>query len=172
MSRLVTDLLLLAQVEAGRVIERRPVHLASVVERVAREAHQRADGREIALSPLEQVQLVGDEDRLAQVVRNLVDNAIRHTQPGARIGIALKREDGWARLDVSDTGAGIPAEHLEHVFERFYRVGRRPDQDGGSGLGLAIVKHLTEAHGGRVSVDSEVGAGTRFTVRLPVQPDI
>jgi heavy metal sensor kinase len=170
MSRLVTDLLLLAQVEAGRVVERRPVQLTSLVERVTHEAQQRADGREITLSPLEPVQLVGDEERLAQVVRNLVDNAIRHTEPGARIDIALKREDGWARLDVSDTGAGIPAEHLDHVFERFYRVGRHPDHDSGSGLGLAIVKHLTEAHGGRVSVDSVVGSGTRFTVRLPVQP--
>ncbi len=168
MSRLVTDLLTLAQVEASRVVERRPVALDALVERVASEAQLRADGHRIAVEALEPVQVIGDDERLAQVVRNLVDNALLHTPAGSEITIALDRDGGWAQLSVSDTGEGIPPEHLGRVFERFYRAGRRPSQGGGTGLGLAIVKHLAEAHGGSVSVESKVGRGSRFTVRLPV----
>ncbi len=166
MSRLVTDLLMLAQVESGRVVERRPVALDAIVEKVAREVTQRADGHRITVGPLEPIQVIGDDERLAQVVRNLVDNALIHTPASAEVSIALEREDGWVELSVSDTGEGIPPEHLRRVFERFYRVGRRPGQ-GCAGLGLAIVKHLAEAHGGSVSVESQVGRGSRFTVRLP-----
>jgi two-component system, OmpR family, sensor kinase len=170
MSRLVTDLLLLAQVESERLIERRPLELASVVATVAQEAEQQADSHTIRVSPLEPVRVVGDEQRLAQVVRNLVDNAVRHTPTGTEIAVSLRRENGWARLDVADTGGGIAPEHVDHLFERFYRAGRHPTGDGGTGLGLAIVKRLTEAHGGEVSVDSVLGEGTRFTVRLPATP--
>jgi signal transduction histidine kinase len=172
MSRLVADLLVLARVEAGEVIEHRPVDLGALVERIAREAALRAADRRVVVERNDPVEIAGDEDRLAQVIGNLVDNALKYTPPGGRIALSLVREDGWAHLTVADTGAGIPPEHLPHIFERFYRVDKIGARAaGGAGLGLAIVKHLTEAHSGRVAAESEVGRGSRFTVRLPLRPE-
>jgi signal transduction histidine kinase len=169
MSRLVSDLLLLAQVEAGLVIERRPVALHELVERIAHEAHQRADGRIVSLERLEPIEVTGDEIRLAQVLANLVDNALKHTPPGGLVSLGMGRENGGARLTVTDTGEGIAAEELPHVFDRFFRSSRaRSPSQNGAGLGLAIVKHLTEAHGGQVGVESQQGRGSRFTVWLPL----
>ena len=105
---------------------------------------------------------------LALLVRNLVDNAIRYTRPGGRISVELGEDDGDAVLAVSDTGVGIPQRDLPRVFERFYRVDRaRSRETGGTGLGLSIVRHIVENLAGRVSVESELGRGTRFEVRLP-----
>jgi heavy metal sensor kinase len=171
MSRLVQDLLTLAQVEAGRVIELRPVALDALVTRIAREAEPRADGQRLHVEAAETVELLGDEGRLTQVLTNLVDNALRHTPSGGTITLRLARENGWARVAVADTGEGIPAEHLPHIFDRFYRADKaRARAGGGTGLGLAIVKHLTEAHGGWVTVESAPGRGTCFTVWLPLRP--
>jgi signal transduction histidine kinase len=134
-------------------------------------AQARADARRVVVERSEPVEISGDEDRLAQVLTNLVDNALKYTPRGAEICLGLTRQDGWARLSVADTGEGIPPEHLPHIFDRFYRVDSAGTRAAaGSGLGLAIVKHLTEAHGGRVEVDSTPGRGTRFTVLLPVRP--
>jgi heavy metal sensor kinase len=172
MSRLVSDLLVLARVEAGQLIEQRPVALDELLERVARETQLRANGRRVELDGVEPVEILGDEGRLAQVLTNLVDNALEHTPAGGRIGLGLDRRDGWARLTVVDTGEGIPQEHLPRVFDRFYRVDKaRARASAGAGLGLAIVKHLAEAHGGRVTAESEAGRGSRFTVWLPVRPE-
>lgn len=168
MTRLVSDLLVLAQVEAGQVVERRPVALYPLLERVVAEAKPHADGRQIQVAGPADIQLVGDEGRLTQVFANLVDNALKYTLPNGAISVRLDREDGWASICVADTGVGIAPEHLPHVFDRFYRVRKARAESNGTGLGLAIVKHLTEAHGGRVSVDSEPGRGSRFTVRLPL----
>ncbi|MBI4213760.1 MAG: HAMP domain-containing histidine kinase [Chloroflexi bacterium] len=168
MSRLVRDLLLLAHTEAGQVIERRPLALGSVVERAAQEARHRADGRRVEIGPCEPVHLQADEGRLSQMLTNLVDNAVQHTGPDGRISLSLAREDGWARIRVTDDGEGIAPQHLAHVFERFYRASGTPSGAGGTGLGLAIVKHLAEAHGGKVTVESEPGGGTTFTVWLPL----
>jgi signal transduction histidine kinase len=169
MSRLVADLLLLAQVEAGQVVERRRVPLFPVLERVAEEARHQSNGREISLEGNRAVEILGDEGRLRQVFSNLVDNAVKHTLPDGHVRVMLDRYDGRARVSVVDDGEGIPAEHLTHVFDRFYQV-RPPQADSATspGLGLAIVKHLTEAHGGTITVDSEVGRGSRFTVWLPL----
>jgi len=112
-----------------------------------------------------------DETRLMQVLGNLVSNAIRYTPEGGQINLSgHQHENGWVILKVSDTGSGIPAEALSHVFERFYRAdASRTDSDGGSGLGLAIAKAIIEAHGGRIEVESEAGKGTAFTVYLPTK---
>ena len=112
--------------------------------------------------------VMGDRESLVQVVDNLLDNAIKYTPPGGRVRMTALAEDGTVRLEVSDTGVGIPEEDLERVFERFYRVDKARSRDvGGTGLGLSIVKHLVGAMGGQVGVRSEVGTGTTFSVVLP-----
>jgi two-component system sensor histidine kinase BaeS len=110
-----------------------------------------------------------DPERLAQVLGNLLDNALRHTGPGGAVTVAAAAAHGYVTLQVADTGAGIPHEHLPHVFERFYRVDTARDRNhGGSGIGLAITKALVEAHGGRITATSSgPGAGAVFTVQLP-----
>jgi signal transduction histidine kinase len=100
---------------------------------------------------------------------NLVDNALRHTPSGGRVAVALHVSETVADLSVTDSGVGIPAEHLPRIFDRFYRVqSARSREDGGTGLGLAIVKQIVAAHGGQVQVWSEPGRGSRFTAQLPL----
>ena len=111
-----------------------------------------------------------DPDRLRQIVQNLVENALRYTPAGGTVEIALRAEDGGLRFQVADTGHGIGATDLPHIFEHFYRTDQsRARASGGTGLGLAIVKSLVEAHHGRVTVESTPGAGSTFTVRLPMR---
>lgn len=173
MSRLVQDLLLLAQAEADQVLDRRVVDLGPLVERVAHEARQRAAERAVHVELGDPVEVFVDEGRLEQVLTNLVDNALQHTRTDGRIELSIEREDGWARIQVTDDGEGIAPEHLPYVFERFYRGSGAVsggEAQSGLGLGLAIVKHLTEAHGGRVSVESAPGAGATFSVWLKARP--
>ena len=168
MSRLVSDLLLLARVESGQLVERRPVALRPLVQDVARVAQGRATGQHLRVEAPVDVELLADEGRLAQVLTNLVDNALRHTPAGGTVTLRLDTQDSWARLAVADTGEGIAPEHLPHVFDRFYRADQaRKQPSDGTGLGLAIVKHLAEAHGGWVTAESRPGQGSCFTVWLP-----
>jgi len=170
MSRLVADLLMLARIETGQVVERRQLALDRVVQQVAHEVRPRAEGRHLALEHVEPIDVLGDEGRLAQILTNLLDNALRHTPRDGTISIRLERQDGWAHLSVTDTGEGIRPADLPHIFERFYRGGRSAaDRDDGTGLGLAIVKYLTEAHDGRVTAESELGRGSSFAVWLPAR---
>jgi two-component system, OmpR family, sensor kinase len=171
MRRLVNDLLLLGQAEAGEFLQRAPVELDGLLAEVAEQARAQADERSVELGPLEPLTTVGDRDRLKQLLWNLVENALRYTPPSGTIRLSLGREDGWAELAVVDDGPGIPAEQLPRVFDRFYRVDRaRSRATGGAGLGLAIVKHIAQAHGGSVSVQSTLGLGSAFWVRLPAEP--
>jgi signal transduction histidine kinase len=118
---------------------------------------------------LTDVEVAGSRRDLAIAIRNLLDNAIRHTPSGGKIGAELEVMGEEAVLRLEDTGEGIPTRDVERVFERFYRVDNaRSRATGGTGLGLAIVKHVVESHGGIVGVESELGAGSTFTVRLPV----
>jgi signal transduction histidine kinase len=167
MSRLVSDLLLLARVEAAQVIEQKPVAVRPLLDSVAGEARRRSQGQEVRMLAGDATTVLGDEGRLAEVFTNLVDNALKHTPPGGSVVLHSEYQDGWVRVRVRDDGEGIAGEDLPHVFERFYRGSRRGPQDGGAGLGLAIAKHLTEAHGGHVTVRSEPGQGAEFTVLLP-----
>jgi heavy metal sensor kinase len=115
------------------------------------------------------VSVDGDRARIKQVVVNLLDNAIKYTPPGGTINLNVRASDGKAVLEVVDTGMGIPAGALPHIFERFYRVDQARSRDaGGAGLGLAIVKSICAAHGGRVEVESAEGKGSRFRVELPL----
>jgi signal transduction histidine kinase len=114
------------------------------------------------------VEIEGDAVRIAQVVANLLDNAIKYTDEGGRITVRVSKESDTARFEVADTGIGIAAHALPHLFERFYRADKsRSRSSGGAGLGLAIVKAICTAHQGDVSIASLEGSGTRVTVSLP-----
>lgn len=115
------------------------------------------------------VAIHGDGDLLMTALRNLIDNAIRYSPPNTTVGVGLRQRDGYAQISVTDQGPGISAEEQERVFERFYRVdGARSRQTGGTGLGLSIVKHVLANHGGEVSLWSQPGQGSTFTLRLPI----
>lgn len=175
MKRLVNDLLNLAQLESGHfhtTLQR--IDLNDVLVRVGRKFQALASDREIdyvvqsATGAIPWV--TADEDRMEQVCINLVDNAIRHTGPGGRVSLILTTRSRFVRLQVSDTGTGIPAEDLPYIWERFYKVdkARTRGHSGGTGLGLAITKHIVMEHGGDIMVDSIVGEGTTFTISLPI----
>jgi two-component system OmpR family sensor kinase len=178
MGLLVQDLLLLARLDQQRPLERTPVDLAVLVVDAVHDAHvvapdrsvnlrlPQADGEEPASVPV-----LGDQERLRQVIGNLVTNAITHTPAGTPVEVRLRSEGTEAVLEVADSGPGLPPEAAERVFERFYRADPARGRDnGGTGLGLAIVAALVAAHGGRVSVDTAAGVGTTFQVRLPLAP--
>lgn len=172
MTRLVQDLLFLADADANASIERHDVALETIVASVAEDARaiaRRDDGaREIVLEANDPVVVEGDPERLRQMIWNLVENAARYTPAGGTVTIALRGRGPIAELTVADTGIGISPEHLPHLFERFYRVDTgRSRALGGTGLGLSIVRQITEAHGGQVRVRSTPGQGSTFTVALP-----
>jgi len=174
MSTLVEDLLLLARLDAGRPLERAPVDLTRLVLDAVGDAHAAGPGHRWQLDlPEEPVTVPGDASRLTQVLTNLLANARTHTPAGTAVTVGLQVVGGAARLRVTDTGPGIPAELQPHVFERFARgsTGRaRAGNDTAStGLGLAIVHAVVAAHGGTVELRSEPGS-TEFTVTLPLSP--
>jgi len=173
LNRLVDDLQELSLAEAGKLrIQRQPVALSDVVHRAIEAFWARAQAGEIELriDLPEDLPLVDiDPQRIGQVLRNLLDNALTHTPPGGEIAIAAHADGQWVAVNVQDTGSGIAPEDLPYVFERFYRADKsRSRATGGTGLGLSIAKQLIEAHGGRIEVESAVGQGTRFTFTLPV----
>lgn len=173
LTRLVEDLHELALAEAGQLrLERLPVDVADLaraaVAQFARVAE--AEGVQLTLAAEDGLpQVAGDADRLAQVLTNLLGNAVRHTPPGGEIAVRVERAGPQVRIQVADSGTGIAAEDLPHVFDRFYRGDKsRSRRNGGAGLGLAIARQLVAAHGGQIEVSSAVGQGTTFTVWLPV----
>jgi len=167
MTRIVNDLLILAEVESGQLDREQTVSLKELLLDAHERALQLAGGRQVVIERQEDLWVKGDAHRLDQLIGNLVGNAIKYTPEGGTITLSLYQDGDWARLDVADTGMGIPAEHLPHIFERFYRVDKAHSRrSGGSGLGLAIVKGIAEQHGGKVSVTSEPGKGSTFSVWL------
>jgi two-component system OmpR family sensor kinase len=168
MSLLVDDLLLLARLDEGRPLERRPVDLTTVVGEAVDAARVVEPDRTIELA-VEQVTVTGDEDRLRQVLDNLLANARTHTQPDTPVSVGLRRVDGRAELTVADRGPGLTEEQAARVFERFYRVDdSRARASGGVGLGLSIVTAVTEAHGGTAEVRPTPGGGATFVITLPL----
>jgi len=118
------------------------------------------------------LRISGDPEALRRLVDNLVVNAVTYTPAGGWVRVGLAHEEGKAVLTVADSGIGIPTEHLERIFERFYRVDKaRSRAKGGTGLGLAIVKHSVNLHGGEISVQSRPGSGSTFTVSIPLPRD-
>jgi two-component system OmpR family sensor kinase/two-component system sensor histidine kinase BaeS len=173
LTRLVADLRDLALAEAGQLrLERKPLSLENVISQVSEGLEIQAHEKEVALKfesagGLPQIQ--ADEQRIAQVLFNLMSNALRHTPAGGTITISAEAREDRVLVSVRDTGTGIPPEGLPHVFERFYRADRsRARSTGGSGLGLTIAKQIVEAHGGQIWAQSWLGAGSTFAFSLPL----
>jgi PAS domain S-box-containing protein len=170
--RLVGDLLLLSRIEAGSMpLELAPVSIPDLVAEVARSGSPGAakQGVRIDVSAEDGPPVRADQTRLQQVFDNLVANAVKFTNPGGRVRLAATHDDQAWRVDVEDSGIGIPAGELDHIFDRFVRASNaRTASLPGTGLGLSVVKAITELHGGRVEADSAVGRGTTFRVYLPV----
>lgn len=170
MRSLIDSLLLLARFDSGQPelkVER--LDLSEIATESVELVRPLADERHIQLgSDTPPVPFVGDRQRLGQVVTNLLSNAIRYNHDGGRVDVRVERVNGDAVVSVSDTGIGIPAGDLPHIFERFFRVDRaRARADGGTGLGLAICQSVVEAHGGQITARSELQRGTTVEVRLP-----
>jgi len=173
LNRMVNDLLYIAQMQAGHDIKPvlRPVELDSLLLEVFARSRSLAvpKNQKVTLLHEDVATTVGDRDQLQHLLLNLVDNAIKYTPEGGAIGLGLWVEGGTARVEVTDTGPGIPQEELPHIFDRFFRTqSARDTVRSGSGLGLSIVKTIAEAHGGRIEVVSRVGEGTTFRLHLKV----
>ena len=172
---LATNLLELSKLDSGLVLlELRPDDLRAAVELAVEQADGAARKRGVRLShqlPDQPLRIRHDPQRIGQVVTNLVHNAIKFTPRGGSVEVRLAPSGSGARIDVIDTGVGIDEDELPHVFERFYRGSQANEARGsGSGLGLAIVRSIVDMHGGAITVESQVGAGSRFTVTLPPDP--
>jgi signal transduction histidine kinase len=173
LTRLSQNLLFLARGQASRVtLSFANADLGKFISEVTRNLLPAVADKGLELSvdlPEESARTFIDADRMQQVIHNLLENAIRYTNPGGRIHVRLSSTPSEARIEISDTGIGIPEQHLPFVFERFFRTDRaRRAHPGGSGLGLSIVRWIVEAHKGKVGVSSRVGEGTTFTITLPL----
>jgi signal transduction histidine kinase len=171
LGRLVEQLLDLSKLESGAAfLERRPTALAPVVDRVVGEVMMGRDGSvRVSTAVPAGVIVMGDEERIHQVLFNLLDNALRFTPAGGRISVRAVRLDATCEVSVEDTGPGVPDAHRPFVFERFYRVDpARARSDGGTGIGLTIAKSVVEGHGGRVWVEEAAGGGAAFRFTLPL----
>jgi two-component system phosphate regulon sensor histidine kinase PhoR len=173
LARLTEDLLVLSKMDAERLeLEIRRLSVSQLIESCLETAQRRAAEKDLRISvnaPQRLPDIAGDRRRLAEVLQNLLDNAIQYTLPGGQIVLSAEEGDAEVVVTVSDTGIGIPRADQPRIFERFYRVDvARSREAGGTGLGLAIAKHLVEVHGGRLWVDSEVGQGSQFHFSVPL----
>lgn len=164
--RLVNQLLVLARVDAGRPLRRDPLPIKPLLEDSCRQTKLLDPQRTITCEALPDAAVLGDRDALKQVMLILLDNALVHTPPGAKIDVTGSATDGHVTISVRDTGTGISPQLLPHLFERFYR-GEVSRSGPGTGLGLSIAKELVEAQDGGLTVESQVGKGSVFTVTLP-----
>ncbi len=174
MKSLVEDLLVLARADAGKLaLRKHPVDLKTIGEEAVSMQIPIAERSGVKLKCDGQRAIAwGDSERLSQVATNLIGNAIRYNRPGGQITVTTMASDGQAILRVSDTGVGISAQDIPHLFERFYRVDQaRSRASGGSGLGLAICQSIVEAHDGSIVVQSELDVGSVFEIRIPQPPN-
>ncbi|MBE2199736.1 MAG: HAMP domain-containing protein [Anaerolinea sp.] len=174
LQRLVADLQELSRVEAGAYdLQRQPLDMGALLQDVAQRLRRQFDDKGVNLRvqrPSGLLMIEADSDRIAQVFINLIGNALQYTPSGSEVVVTAVRQHNAVLITVSDTGEGIPAEHLPHLFTRFYRVDKsRARASGGSGIGLTIARHLVEAHGGRIWAESEgLGCGSQFSFVLPI----
>lgn len=176
MNKMISDLLLLAQADSGALqIQMAPVEMDTVLLEVYRQTRRlvehykgSADALDIRLGSEDQAQVRGDRDRLRQVLVNLAENAVKYTHVGGVVTFSLENRDDWVRISVADTGIGISTEQQELIFDRFYRTDKaRSREMGGSGLGLSIAQRIAQAHSGKITVESQLGIGSTFTLWLP-----
>jgi histidine kinase len=176
LNRLVDDLQELSRVEAHAYeLEIRPVDVRTLVQTVTKRLASQFEAKRIALNTdlaPDTPRVLADEGRIIQVLTNLAGNALQHTPEDGEVVIAAKQINNEVQISVHDTGTGIPAEHLPHIFDRFYRADKSRSRraGGGSGIGLTIARALVEAHGGRIWADSTgEGQGSTFTFTLPTE---
>jgi signal transduction histidine kinase len=173
MNRLVDDLLLLSRLDTHRLqLEKAPIGLPALLADLQEQFGRLAEAKGVTLSVSQaQGTVWGDPTRLRQVILILLDNALRHTPPGGSITINTRMQARFVEIVVADTGRGIPAANLPHIFERFYQVNQPGDNESRSnGLGLSIAKGLIDAQEGSITLESQVGVGTRVTIRMPAAP--
>src|SRR2546421_555781 len=172
MSEMISDIADLSAIESGKVsLEPRPVRLRGVLGDVLSlaEARRGTTGVTVKVTVPDDLLVMADRTRLEQILYNLIDNAIKFNRPEGRVTITTEQQNGRTAIHIEDTGVGIAAQDLPRVFERLYRADKsRSPRTEGTGLGLAIVKHLVQAHGGEITVRSELGRGSRFTFTLPL----
>jgi heavy metal sensor kinase len=175
MDRIIESLLTLAKSEVGELtLEMKELSLSDLVQELYLQSRLLCEVKQLKVELLlevdEEIRIRGDDLRLRQMFLNLISNAIKYTSENGRLDLVMTKENDFVVIDVKDSGLGISAEHLPHIFDRFYRVDKaRNRMDGGTGLGLAIVKWIVEAHGGNIGVTSEVGKGSTFSVCLPLK---
>jgi two-component system phosphate regulon sensor histidine kinase PhoR len=167
---LVSDLLTLARLEAEVPSTKEQIELRPLIEeQIASRMNPLQDRGVQVTIDCPDIEVHADRARLSTALSNLLDNAIYYNKPGGQISISAEVQDRTLRLAVADSGQGIPSEELPRIFERFYRVDKARTRDsGGTGLGLSIVKHAIESQGGTINVTSRLGAGSTFTIRLPI----
>ena len=172
MSKVLEDLFLLSKSDENQVsLDCKQVNLKPLVEEVCKHAEVLAEEKniKIIIAFLEVVQVKGDEVRLRQMSWNILQNGIKYTQCGGELKVSLQNDGEFALMTIQDTGIGIPEEDLDFIFNRFYRVDKARSRDeGGSGLGLSICRQIAEAHKGTIEVQSKLGVGTRFKIRIPL----
>jgi two-component system, OmpR family, phosphate regulon sensor histidine kinase PhoR len=171
LNALLRDLIEISRIESGEMkMSFRYFTLEPFLEQMVEEMKDESGGKNLSIvriPGMENLEVYGDRERLRQVMTNLIDNALKYTDAGGSVTLRYAPLDESCAISVTDTGRGIPAEHIPRIFERFYRVDRdRSREVGGTGLGLSIVKHIVEAHGGTVRVESTVGKGSTFTFTL------
>jgi two-component system phosphate regulon sensor histidine kinase PhoR len=173
LAKLIEDILDLSKIESGKMmISLLPAGISDIINRAVSIMSNQANSKSISIKTSiadNTPKIMADETKVSQVLINLLDNAIKHTPAGGNITISAAPQKSFVRVDVLDTGAGIPEKDLQRIFERFYRVDTaRSREFGGTGLGLSIVKHIVQAHGGEVMVKSRVGKGSTFSFTIPI----
>lgn len=171
MHHLIDDILELSSIEAGKIqIEKKDILLAKLIDDIFTNLSVKAADRKIILQNKIQpsAKVFADRTRLEQMLTNLIDNAVKFNREGGKVTVNLAEKENVQHISVTDEGDGISAEHLQRIFERFYRTDKaRSREIGGTGLGLAIVKHLSRLHDGEVTVTTQIGKGSIFTIELP-----
>ncbi|MBI5099339.1 MAG: heavy metal sensor histidine kinase [Nitrospirae bacterium] len=170
-NRIVEDLLMLARFDSSAIIlEKKPLEISGLVNVIVNDIKVLADQKDIRInfSAQDKITIYGDENQMKRLFINLLDNAIKYTQRNGKVIVSVEPLEDYARIEISDTGAGIPANEIKHVFDRFYRLDKSRYKPG-FGIGLSIAKSIVDAHKGKIEVESKINQGTKFTVLLPRQ---